>query len=214
LSLTRTLSGISLNIVFAFAGSAVTVPATATGPLAGTAAARPAGSVASSPAISTHGAAMAAAAPSRTFGSWHPSPARLGLTNSVRLTGAPRPSRSGPARTRRRSGEMDAFSAARDLTPRQAARLLLRHRFHWHWWQFKYLNPLWARESGWNRFASNPYSGAYGIPQATPGSKMATAGRDWRTSARTQILWGMRYIRARYRTPHRAWLHSRRYGWY
>src|SRR5207248_10569253 len=53
---------------------------------------------------------------------------------------------------------------------------LLRHRFGWKGWQFKYLNRLWAAESGWDRYASNPYSGAYGIPQAVPGSKMASAG--------------------------------------
>ena len=86
--------------------------------------------------------------------------------------------------------------------------------FHWTHWQFRYLNLLWMRESGWNRYAYNPSSGAYGIPQAVPGSKMATAGADWRTSARTQILWGMGYIRTRYATPWRAWQHELRSGWY
>jgi hypothetical protein len=86
--------------------------------------------------------------------------------------------------------------------------------FHWAHWQFRYLDLLWIRESGWNPFASNPYSGAYGIPQALPASKMATAGPNWRTDARTQILWGMGYIRDRYVTPYRAWLHEMRCGWY
>ena len=86
--------------------------------------------------------------------------------------------------------------------------------FRWTHWQFRYLNLLWMRESGWNRYACNPASGAYGIPQAVPGSKMATAGPDWRTSARTQIRWGMGYIRARYVTPWRAWQHELRSGWY
>ncbi len=66
--------------------------------------------------------------------------------------------------------------------------------YHWTSWQFHYLNLLWMRESGWNRFAYNHSSGAYGIPQAVPGDKMAAAGPDWRTSARTQIIWGMGYI--------------------
>ena len=100
------------------------------------------------------------------------------------------------------------------LTPRQIARTLLRHRFHWKAWQFKYLDSLWATESGWNPYASNPYSGAYGIPQAVPGSKMASAGPGWRWNARTQILWGLHYIKARYRTPYWAWLHQRVTGWY
>ena len=86
--------------------------------------------------------------------------------------------------------------------------------FHWAHRQFRYLELLWNRESGWNRFACNPYSGAYGIPQALPASKMASAGPDYRTSARTQILWGMGYIRGTYVTPYRAWLHEMHYGWY
>ena len=98
-------------------------------------------------------------------------------------------------------------------TPRQIARKMLRD-FHWSWRQFKYLNRLWDRESSWNVYASNPYSGAYGIPQAMPGSKMASAGSHWRTSARTQIRWGLRYIRDVYGTPHRAWDHEVSTGWY
>jgi hypothetical protein len=99
-------------------------------------------------------------------------------------------------------------------SPRQIARALLRHRFHWKRWQFKYLNRLWAAESGWDRYASNPYSGAYGIPQAVPGSKMAAAGPGWRWNARTQILWGLRYVKSCYRTPYWAWLHQHEDGWY
>lgn len=98
--------------------------------------------------------------------------------------------------------------------PRRIAKWLMAHRFHWKRWQFRYLNRLWTRESGWNRYARNPYSGAYGIPQAVPASKMASAGPHWRTSAWTQIRWGMRYIRDRYRTPYQAWWHESVYGWY
>jgi hypothetical protein len=86
--------------------------------------------------------------------------------------------------------------------------------YRWSSWQFHYLNLLWMRESGWNRFAYNHSSGAYGIPQAVPGDKMAVAGANWRTSARTQIIWGMGYIHARYGDPWSAWQHELRYGWY
>jgi len=104
------------------------------------------------------------------------------------------------------------LAAAR--TPRQIARAMLPS-FHWSSGkQFKYLNWLWERESGWNRYASNPYSGAYGIPQALPGSKMASAGPNWRSNAATQIRWGLRYIRARYGSPRSAWNHSQATGWY
>jgi hypothetical protein len=101
----------------------------------------------------------------------------------------------------------------RRLTPRQIARSLLRH-FGWRQRQFKYLNALWNRESSWNVYAYNPYSGAYGVPQAVPGSKMASAGANWRTSARTQVRWGLRYIRSRYGSPRRAWDHELATGWY
>jgi len=112
---------------------------------------------------------------------------------------------------------VDAGSAARKksraLTPRQIARRLLHH-FHWSRRQFRYLNPLWNRESSWNVYASNPYSGAYGIPQAVPGAKMASAGSHWRTSARTQIRWGLRYIKDQYGSPRAAWDHELATGWY
>jgi hypothetical protein len=98
-------------------------------------------------------------------------------------------------------------------TPRQIARRMLRS-FHWSGWQFRWLNLLWSRESSWNVYASNPYSGAYGIPQAVPGSKMASAGPDWERSARTQIRWGMDYIKGRYGSPYGAWEHELATGWY
>ncbi len=102
---------------------------------------------------------------------------------------------------------------ARKLTPKQIARKMLK-TFRWRKWQFRYLNMLWSRESSWNVHASNPYSGAYGIPQAVPGSKMATAGPNWTGSARTQIRWGMRYIKSRYGSPYWAWEHELGDGWY
>ncbi|MFD0901427.1 lytic transglycosylase domain-containing protein [Actinomadura sediminis] len=76
------------------------------------------------------------------------------------------------------------------------------------------LESLWTKESGWNERAQNPSSGAYGIPQSLPGTKMASAGSDWQTNARTQIAWGLNYIDARYGTPCEAWGHSQRVGWY
>lgn len=76
------------------------------------------------------------------------------------------------------------------------------------------LLALWNKESRWNERAQNPGSGAYGIPQSLPGSKMASAGSDWQTNARTQIVWGLGYIDARYGTPCQAWAHSQSVGWY
>ncbi|GAA4156812.1 hypothetical protein GCM10022286_07660 [Gryllotalpicola daejeonensis] len=79
--------------------------------------------------------------------------------------------------------------------------------------QFNCLVSLWNRESGWNVHASNP-SGAYGIPQALPGSKMSSAGPDWQNNYETQIKWGMGYITGRYTNPCGAWGHSQSTGWY
>ena len=80
--------------------------------------------------------------------------------------------------------------------------------------QWQYLDRLWQRESGWNHLAENASSGAYGIPQSLPGSKMADVAPDWRTNAETQITWGLAYIAARYGNPEGAWAHSERVGWY
>ena len=87
-------------------------------------------------------------------------------------------------------------------------------RYHWGVSQFKCLSTLWGRESGWNIHSYNASSGAYGIPQALPGYKMATAGSDWRTNPETQIKWGLGYIKGRYGSPCAALSHSYGYGWY
>ncbi len=86
--------------------------------------------------------------------------------------------------------------------------------FGWPTSQFSCLEPLWAEESGWDVTASNPSTGAYGIPQALPGSKMASAGPDWRTNAATQIRWGLTYIKGTYGSPCAAWSHAQAVGWY
>ncbi|MGX5680594.1 aggregation-promoting factor C-terminal-like domain-containing protein [Schumannella luteola] len=73
---------------------------------------------------------------------------------------------------------------------------------------------LWNRESGWRTNAYNASSGAYGIPQALPGSKMANYAADWRTNYETQVMWGLIYINGRYGSPCAAWAHSEAVGWY
>ncbi|WP_436519616.1 lytic transglycosylase domain-containing protein [Actinoplanes sp. HUAS TT8] len=80
--------------------------------------------------------------------------------------------------------------------------------------QFACLNKLWNKESGWNYRAENRSSGAYGIPQSLPGSKMASFGSDWKTNPATQIKWGLDYIKKRYDTPCGAWNHSVQYNNY
>jgi hypothetical protein len=85
--------------------------------------------------------------------------------------------------------------------------------FGWSSGQFSCLDSLWQRESGWSVTAANP-DGAYGIPQALPGDKMASAGPDWQTDAATQIRWGLEYIQSLYGSPCGAWDHELATGWY
>lgn len=84
----------------------------------------------------------------------------------------------------------------------------------WDEGQFACLDALWTRESGWRVDAHNKSSGAYGIPQALPGSKMASVAADWQTNPRTQIEWGLGYIAGRYGTPCDAWAFFQARNWY
>ncbi len=79
--------------------------------------------------------------------------------------------------------------------------------------EFGCLDNIWTRESGWRYNAENA-SGAYGIPQALPGSKMASAGADWQTNPATQIKWGLGYIKSMYGTPCDAWSFWQGHGYY
>jgi hypothetical protein len=106
---------------------------------------------------------------------------------------------------------------AASCSPPTNPRTIARNMIYGYGWgtnaQFACLDQLWSRESGWNPSASNP-SGAYGIPQALPGSKMASAGADWATNPETQIRWGLNYIQGRYGSPCGAWAQSVSSGWY
>jgi murein DD-endopeptidase MepM/ murein hydrolase activator NlpD len=117
------------------------------------------------------------------------------------------------AERRERAAALARASRAAQRNPKAVARLLVAQQ-GWSSSQFSCLESLWERESGWNYKARNPSSGAFGIPQALPGPKMAKAGSDWRTNPVTQIRWGLDYIADRYGTPCGAWGHSESAGWY
>lgn len=97
----------------------------------------------------------------------------------------------------------------RELGQRLAAEL-----YGWSGDEWLCLDNLWSRESGWRHTAENKSSGAYGIPQALPGSKMADYGADWRTNPEPQIKWGLAYIQGRYSTPCGAWSFFLKKNWY
>lgn len=115
--------------------------------------------------------------------------------------------------TRERSSRSTSRVAATSGDARSIARSMVAAR-GWSSAQYSCLVTLWDHESGWRVGATNPSSGAYGIPQALPGSKMASAGDDWRTNPATQIRWGLGYISSRYGTPCGALGAFQSKGWY
>jgi hypothetical protein len=121
----------------------------------------------------------------------------------------------------KKAEEEAAAAAAEELaranTPEGAkatARAMAASDYGWGDGEFSCLSNLWQKESGWSYTAENASSGAYGIPQALPGSKMATIGSDWRTNASTQVAWGLSYIDRAYGSPCSAWSHSQANNWY
>lgn len=128
---------------------------------------------------------------------------------------------------REKAREAREASEARERASRSASRTptfdgdargisagMAAETYGWGADQFSCLDSLWARESGWNHRASNLSSGAYGIPQALPGSKMGAYGSDWRTNPVTQIQWGLAYIDSTYGSPCGAWNAFQSKGWY
>ncbi len=94
------------------------------------------------------------------------------------------------------------------------AKSYMSSKYNWGTKQHKCLVKLWNHESGWRVNADNPNSSAYGIPQALPGKKMASAGPNWKTNPETQIKWGLKYIKGRYKTPCGALGAFNKKGWY
>ena len=97
---------------------------------------------------------------------------------------------------------------------REVAKALMEDKYGWGEKQYACLDGLWTKESHWNYRASNKRSGAHGIPQALPASKMEVIGTDWRTNPVTQISWGLHYIDKRYETPCGAFAKFKRTNWY
>ena len=131
--------------------------------------------------------------------------ARVAAEEARRAAAAAAPAVSGPVASTGDNSPGAAQAAARDIMASQ---------YGWGDGEFSCLVSLWNKESGWNYAAYNSSSGATGIPQALPGSKMASAGGDWATNAVTQVRWGLGYIAGRYGSPCNAWGHSQSVGWY
>ena len=104
--------------------------------------------------------------------------------------------------------------ARKSTGAKYVARTIMLAEYSWGDDQYSCLNRLWTKESHWNYKAHNSRSGAHGIPQALPASKMDVVGTDWRTNPVTQIRWGLRYIESRYSTPCKAWAKFKRSKYY
>ena len=91
---------------------------------------------------------------------------------------------------------------------------LVINTYGWTENDFLALVKLWDKESKWNPNSHNSKSGAHGIPQALPASKMASEGSDYYTNGQTQIRWGLKYIKERYGSPANAWNHFLEKNWY
>ena len=100
------------------------------------------------------------------------------------------------------------------LGAKKVARGILMDEYGFAEKEYKCLNQLWTQESNWNYKSRNKKSGAHGIPQALPATKMNVVSTDWRTNPVTQIRWGLRYISIRYETPCKAWAKHKRSNWY
>lgn len=114
-------------------------------------------------------------------------------------------------------------STARERSPhhfasksynRWFAQLYTKRVYNWGNYHWKCLDKLWQLESGWNELAKNRRTGAYGIPQALPGNKMASVGSNWKNNPEVQIKWGASYIKSRYKSPCKALAFMDRRGWY
>lgn len=97
---------------------------------------------------------------------------------------------------------------------KEIAKQIIAQNYRWSARQFTCLDNLWTKESHWNYKARNKVSGAHGIAQALPATKMEIVGTDWRTNPVTQITWGLKYIDERYEYPCKAWSKAKRSNWY
>lgn len=100
------------------------------------------------------------------------------------------------------------------LGAKKVAKSILLNEYGFSEKEYKCLNRLWTKESHWNYKARNKSSGAHGIAQALPASKMNVVSTDWRTNPVTQIRWGLRYISIRYETPCKALAKHKRSNYY
>ena len=158
------------------------------------------------------------------YGLEFPMTTRLELPNSANLTSANLTVKSGMPKVYL-SSQLSEMAIVADISrqvemarsvsgAKKVAKALMKSQYSWGKGQYECLNKLWKKESHWNYKAHNYRSGAHGIAQALPATKMEVISDDWRTNPLTQIRWGLHYIDLRYETPCRAWSKFQRSRYY
>ena len=136
------------------------------------------------------------------------------IASGVVSQAGPRKALTGAAVAAVATGAVFAAAPAQAATGSESSARTIAHKMIPDDAQYTAFSKIVEHESGWNVTATNPSSGAYGLVQALPGSKMATAGTDWKTNAKTQIEWGLNYMNDRYGSPVGAWNFWQANGWY
>ncbi|MFC8196185.1 transglycosylase SLT domain-containing protein [Streptomyces sp. NPDC060006] len=141
----------------------------------------------------------------------------MSFSTRIRRIASPKKALTGVAVAAATTGMVIAASPAQAATPTAAtsasAKAIAQKMIH-NDAQYKAFAKIVEHESGWDVDATNSSSGAYGLVQALPGSKMASAGSDWKTNPKTQIEWGLDYMKSRYGSPVGAWNFWQANGWY
>ncbi|OQR61297.1 hypothetical protein B6E66_25410 [Streptomyces maremycinicus] len=133
----------------------------------------------------------------------------------IRRIASPKKALTGIAVAAATAGMALSAAPAHAATPSSAAQAqAIAHKMIPNAAQYKAFSNIVKHESGWNVTATNASSGAYGLVQALPASKMASAGSDWKSNAKTQIKWGLDYMNSRYGSPVAAWNFWQANGWY
>ncbi|MFG2951888.1 aggregation-promoting factor C-terminal-like domain-containing protein [Streptomyces adustus] len=133
---------------------------------------------------------------------------------AIRRIASPKKALSVAAVAAATAGMALAAAPAQASTTSASSAQAIAHRMIPDTTQYNAFNQIVTHESGWNHTATNSSSGAYGLVQALPGSKMATAGADWKTNPATQIKWGLDYMNSRYGSPAQAWNFWQTHHWY
>lgn len=138
-----------------------------------------------------------------------------GPASTAKTTAIPKAATSvKPKVTRKAAAATSVPTSCRKYSGNQRIACGLLPKYGFSTGEMSALIPMWNHESNWSQKAQNPSSGAYGIPQALPGSKMGSVASDWRTNPATQIRWGLGYIKERYGSPSQAWAFWQANNWY